>query len=556
MAMRTIAQATDEVTKLRIEPELERLLPQLTGEEFSQLEKNILADPGRVTLVLWMEKNVLLDGHNRFHICRKHHIKFDTISVSLPNMDAAKLWIIRENRGRRNFTEEQNTYFLGLEHELEKKLEHRPANNGVTLTPLRTRERLAKRNHVGTKTVQRAAKFTNAVDAIAAAAGNEAKVAILGRDVRIGRQQVQQLAEIAKAQPKAAKNIMAQIKTAKPQEANRIVQAAAQQLEKPPVGGNLFPILKTEKRIEKLQLTGGTGYIIRDPNSKPVFNQTNEMVDWASFTWNPVTGCWHACNYCYARAIANDVRMADAYPKQFEPCFHEARLKAPANTPFPKLILRPQDRNVFVCSMADLFGKWVPDEWIVKVFEQVNLFQPWNFLFLTKFPQRLRSVCDDLLRGFPDNAWMGCTVNAQTRVKTAQEAFKGLRAKVRWLSVEPMQERLTFTDMTMFDWLVAGGKSASPFNGTPDGQPEWEWVEHLLEQARAAGLDVFFKENLKALPKEVPWNGKGERKQMHRKDAEAIEAEFGKMLSLDQIRKLLPKLTPEEHAILAEELGS
>jgi protein gp37 len=67
-----------------------------------------------------------------------------------------------------------------------------------------------------------------------------------------------------------------------------------------------------------------------------------------------------------------------------------------------------------------------------------------------------------------------------------------------------MQERLTFKDMSMFHWLVVGGKSASSFNNTPEGQPEWEWVEHLLQQARKAGLKIYFKENLKIKPKEVP----------------------------------------------------
>ena len=91
--------------------------------------------------------------------------------------------------------------------------------------------------------------------------------------------------------------------------------------------------------------------------------------------------------------------------------------------------------------------------------------------------------------------------------RPAEEAFRGLRAKVRWLSVEPMQERLTFRDLGVFHWLVVGGKTASYFNNTPAGQPEWEWVEHLWKQARTAGLKVYWKENLKVKPKEVPWSG-------------------------------------------------
>jgi protein gp37 len=183
--------------------------------------------------------------------------------------------------------------------------------------------------------------------------------------------------------------------------------------------------------IERVALDGGYGYIVHKPGSKPVFNRTNDMVGWASYTWNPVSGCWHACPYCYARAIANNGRMAEAYPRQFEPTFHEARLRAPDNMPVPKKIKRPEDKNVFVCSMSDLFGKWVPDEWIMRVFEPVIRHREWNFLFLTKFPQRLRAVCDQL-GGFPANAWVGCTVAVPKGLEKRVRRMLAKYPEMRW----------------------------------------------------------------------------------------------------------------------------
>jgi protein gp37 len=222
------------------------------------------------------------------------------------------------------------------------------------------------------------------------------------------------------------------------------------------------------------------------------FNEVNEHIEWAGYSWNPVTGCEHDCSHCYARDIA--VRH---YPQLFVPTFLPDRLAAPRHMTLPKKAdgsLRW--RNVFVCSMADLFGKWVPQEWIDAVFQAVVAAPAWNFLFLTKFPQRLAE------QDWPANAWVGTTVDTQARVATAERAFRGVKAGKRWLSCEPLLERLTFTDLSMFDWVVIGAASQS--TQTPEFQPPWEWVEHLLLQARAAGCQVYFKPNLKSRPQEYP----------------------------------------------------
>lgn len=220
------------------------------------------------------------------------------------------------------------------------------------------------------------------------------------------------------------------------------------------------------------------------------FNKTNDNIEWAKWTWNPVTGCKMGCKYCYARDIANRF-----YPQGFEPTFHEHRLDAPKNTPHVK----SDDigfRNVFVCSMADLFGEWVPDEWINAVLESVRESPDWNFLFLTKNPKRLVGI------DWPENAWVGTTVDVQARVEPAKEAFRQIKASVKFLSCEPLKEPLVFGDMSMFDWIIIGGQSKS--SGEPAFQPQWEWVESLLSQARGTGLKIYFKPNLEVRPREYP----------------------------------------------------
>jgi hypothetical protein len=92
--------------------------------------------------------------------------------------------------------------------------------------------------------------------------------------------------------------------------------------------------------------------------SKPAtFNRVNDNIGWARWSWNPVTGCLHNCDYCYARDIAQ--RFTGSYPKGFEPDFWPERLDAPANTRLPAKADGDESwRRVFTCSMADLFGEW------------------------------------------------------------------------------------------------------------------------------------------------------------------------------------------------------
>ena len=225
--------------------------------------------------------------------------------------------------------------------------------------------------------------------------------------------------------------------------------------------------------------------------SKPKLNKTNDSIEWAKWTWNPVTGCKMGCKYCYAR----DIGMR--FNGHFNPEFHPDRLTCPANTTIPKSKENEIGiKNVFVCSMADLFGDWVPQEWIDKVIEVVRINPQWNFIFLTKNPKRLVDI------KWPDNSWVGTTIDNKSRVTSATESFQKIKAKVKFLSCEPLKEDIGFTDLAMFNWIIIGGQSAS--TGEPAFQPKWEWVEKILVQARKDGCNVYFKPNLTVRPKEYP----------------------------------------------------
>lgn len=239
-------------------------------------------------------------------------------------------------------------------------------------------------------------------------------------------------------------------------------------------------------------------WLFTQHESGSTFNQTNDNIEWAAWSWNPVTGCLHNCAYCYARDIAN--RFFSYLPdgERFSPVFYPDRLCAPDKTKSPDLsqitdpIERMAKRNVFVCSMADLFGKWVPTEWINAVLQQAWDNPQWTFLFLTKFPIRMAEF------EYPQNTWIGTTVDSQYAVERAEKAFRKVREGgyegVAWLSCEPMMERLTFTEIDMFDWVVVGGSSKS--TQTPEFKPPLEWTIHLWNQAKLHNLPIYMKTNL------------------------------------------------------------
>jgi protein gp37 len=233
----------------------------------------------------------------------------------------------------------------------------------------------------------------------------------------------------------------------------------------------------------------------RQPKGKATFNQTpGEGISWAEWSWNPVTGCLHGCDYCYAREIATSERLKESFPVGFTPLFHDERLDAPANTTIPaKHRGDPAWERVFVCSMADLYGRWVPDEWIRKVHDSMLASPQWQYILLTKFPARYVGL--DL----PPGAWVGTSVDEQKRVRIAEDAFRKIDGvTVKWLSLEPLLEPLEFDDLSMFDWVVIGAqtRTVQPTGPVEAFQPPWEWVWRLTMQAHEAGCDVHWKPNL------------------------------------------------------------
>ena len=216
---------------------------------------------------------------------------------------------------------------------------------------------------------------------------------------------------------------------------------------------------------------------------KLVFEPSDSNLEFIGWHWPVMSGCQNDCTYCNAKD----------QPVIF---FHE-QLEAIHNTPINSNNGHIRNHNVLVCPDSELFGPWVSSEWINQVLDAVRQSPKWwNYLFLTKFPERLSEF------DFPDNSWLGVSVDCQEHVQPAEQAFYGLDAPLKYVCVEPLQEPIHFNDLSLFDWLIIGSLSGT--KSVKGRQPEWEWIESLLRQARQANVKIYFKANVVARPKEYP----------------------------------------------------
>ena len=256
-------------------------------------------------------------------------------------------------------------------------------------------------------------------------------------------------------------------------------------------------------------------------------------IEWCDMTWNPVTGCQHGCEYCYARKIAQRfgghaetgerhvivsregaAHKAVPFPFGFDPTFYHYRLKD------PQTIKKPQ--TIFVCSMADLFGEWVPDEWIERVFQACYQASQHQYLFLTKNPDRYADAVEYLEERIPDYAgdappgmWLGATATNNVQLSEAYDSA------ATWLSIEPILEKIEtdecFTAYRRGDdaeiprwlWVVIGAETGSRKDKVI---PKRSWIEEVVKECDANGIPVFMKDSLipivgeAAMRREFPWD--------------------------------------------------
>ena len=236
------------------------------------------------------------------------------------------------------------------------------------------------------------------------------------------------------------------------------------------------------------------------------------QIDFCDFTWNPVTGCRYTCEYCYARKLArrfsgdarlnksssqlkydaetktftlpapfkNDAGNVSLFPAGFEPTLHEYRLEMIAQKKKPAHIL--------VCSTADLFGEWVPTEWITRVFDACKA-APWhNYLFLTKNPQRYCELANAGILPKEKNFWYG------TSVTTKVAPFFDAEGYNTFVCIEPLHADVG-SNVGNFGgsrWIIVGAETGESRKKI---KPEREWIENIIETAALTRAAVLLKDS-------------------------------------------------------------
>lgn len=90
--------------ELKIDPELRDLLPPLTGDEYKQLEKNIVENGFDKNFPIMEWHGYIVDGHNRYSICKKHNIDYVVGTLGYETKDEVMEWMLDIQLGRRNLS--------------------------------------------------------------------------------------------------------------------------------------------------------------------------------------------------------------------------------------------------------------------------------------------------------------------------------------------------------------------------------------------------------------------------------------------------------------------
>lgn len=198
-------------TVYAVDDEFKSLIPPLQAEERLRLVQSLLDEGCRDALIVWKEQKILVDGHNRYEICREHGIPYKVTERTFTGRDHVKQWIITNQIARRNISKNWRDYLIGLEYRSLKQQGARtdltsPQNGEKSKTT--TAQKVAASHDVSKTTVERAAKFSTAVDQVAEKYGNEYRYKLLDKDIVLPQKDLDKFLKLSNAYQRAALELL------------------------------------------------------------------------------------------------------------------------------------------------------------------------------------------------------------------------------------------------------------------------------------------------------------------------------------------------------------
>jgi len=219
----------------------------------------------------------------------------------------------------------------------------------------------------------------------------------------------------------------------------------------------------------------------------------NSKIEWTTHTFNPWWGCTkvsEACKHCYAEAWAKRLGQQVWGPKLQRRTMSDNHWKQPLKWNSAAAGLKDKPR-VFCASMADVFED--RDELIPHRFRLFSLIEETpnlDWLLLTKRPQNVEQL-SRWGTEWPDNVWLGTTVELQHRAEELLPYLEKIPAKVRFISAEPLLGHLQIEPWleSTIDWVITGGESG------PKARPASpQWFTDLHAQCMRTETAFHFKQ--------------------------------------------------------------
>lgn len=203
----------------------------------------------------------------------------------------------------------------------------------------------------------------------------------------------------------------------------------------------------------------------------------NSNIQWTDATWNIARGC---------TKVDEDCRACYMYRDSFDGSRYNPREVVRTKTVFNLPLKLKESSKIFTCSLTDFFHESI-DSYRNEAWDIIRKCPQHTFQILTKRPERIMDhMPEDWGDGW-NNVWLGTSVGSQKSVHRVAE-LENIKAKTKFISFEPLHERISESFVGLVDWIIIGGESGNETGKYRYRPCEIEWIEHIIASYRDCTL--------------------------------------------------------------------